>query len=129
MDLLAERGRRVTVDELNTTRLLAHCPQAGGAAQARRHPDRPTWQRPPLPRTRTSRKSCPYMENEVLRRGHHGGPRPHLGARHHRAEPRYSFTQDMGGRASPAIRCAHRRRPSPASCATCSWASAGCWTP
>ena len=24
MDLLAERGRRVTVDELNTTRLLAH---------------------------------------------------------------------------------------------------------
>jgi len=24
MDLLAERGRRVSVDELNTTRLLAH---------------------------------------------------------------------------------------------------------
>ena len=24
MDLLAERGRRISVDELNTTRLLAH---------------------------------------------------------------------------------------------------------
>ena len=29
MDLLAERGRRISVDELNTTRLLAHaCKQA-----------------------------------------------------------------------------------------------------
>ena len=29
MDLIAERGRRVTVDELNTTQLLAHAAQAG----------------------------------------------------------------------------------------------------
>ena len=27
MDLIADRGRRVTVDELNTTRLLAHARQ------------------------------------------------------------------------------------------------------
>ena len=32
MELIAERGRRVSVEELNTTRLLAPCPQAGACS-------------------------------------------------------------------------------------------------
>ena len=32
MDLIADRGRRVTVEELNTSRLLGACAQAGGSS-------------------------------------------------------------------------------------------------
>ena len=40
MELIAERGRRVSVEELNTTQASGACAKAGGAAQIRRHADR-----------------------------------------------------------------------------------------
>ena len=40
MDLISDRGRRVPIEELNTSRLLAARPQAGAPAQIRRDDDR-----------------------------------------------------------------------------------------
>jgi uncharacterized protein len=94
MDLLAERGRRVTVDELNTTRLLAHARKQ--AVQRKLDDilivdvDAHHYENENFP------EILPYMENEVLRQVTMGGR-----ARTSRGTivPSHAgFTQDMGGR-------------------------------
>ncbi len=94
MDLLAERGRRVTVDELNTTRLLAHARKQA----VQRNLDDITivdvdahhYENENFP------EILPFMENEVLKQINMGGR-----AKNGRAAlvPTHAgFTQDMGGR-------------------------------
>ena len=94
MDLLAERGRRVTVDELNTTRLLAHARKQA----VQRNLDDITivdvdahhYENENFP------EILPFMENEVLKQLNMGGR-----AKNGRAAlvPTHAgFTQDMGGR-------------------------------
>ncbi|MCC6890372.1 MAG: amidohydrolase [Hyphomicrobiales bacterium] len=94
MELLAERGRRVTVDELNTTRLLAHARKQ--AVQRKfddilivdvdaHHYENEHYQ-----------EILPFMENEVLKQINMGGR-----AKSGRATlvpTNAGFTQDMGGR-------------------------------
>ena len=112
MDLLAERGRRVTVEELNTTRLLAHARKQ--AVQRNLDDmlivdvDAHHYENENFP------EILPYMENEVLRQVTMGG-------RAMRASRR------TWAAASPAIRCARPRRPTRAGCATSNSANAG-WT-
>ena len=71
MDLLAERGRRVTVDELNTTRLLAHARKQ--AVQRKLDDmlivdvDAHHYENENFP------EILPYMENDVLRQITMGG--------------------------------------------------------
>src|SRR5271163_1248743 len=92
MDLIADRGRRVTVDELNTTKLLAH---AAEQARARKYEemlivdcDAHHYE------TENFGEILPYMENDVLRQMTMSG----------RAKARHSIVpgqigyQDMGGR-------------------------------
>jgi predicted TIM-barrel fold metal-dependent hydrolase len=94
MDLLAERGRRITVDELNTTRLLAHARKQ--AVQRKLDDilivdvDAHHYENENFP------EILPYMENDVLRQITMGGR-----ARTSRGTivPSHAgFTQDMGGR-------------------------------
>ena len=121
MDLIADRGRRVAIEELNTTRLLAH---ARKQAQQRKlddilivDVDAHHYENECLD------EFLPFMENDVLRQLTVGG----------RAKGRGSVIpttavgfQEMGGRIT-RYPCAHRRRPPPASCATSSSVIAG-WT-
>ena len=95
MDLIADRGRRVTIDELNTTRLLAH---ARKQAHQRNfddvvivdvdahHYEGENYD-----------EFLPFMENDVLRQLTHVGP--HQGRRPRRrwCRPPVGY-QDMGGR-------------------------------
>ncbi len=85
MDLLAERGRRVSVDELNTTRLLAH---ARKQAVQRKLDDMLDRRRrcPPL-RERELPRDPPLYGERRAAPDHHGGPRQQGRPRHHRAEP------------------------------------------
>jgi hypothetical protein len=94
MDLLAERGRRVTVEELNTTRLLAHARKQ--AVQRNLDDmlivdvDAHHYENENFP------EILPYMENDVLRQVTMGGR-----ARTSRGTivPSHAgFSQDMGGR-------------------------------
>src|SRR6201993_783393 len=94
MDLLAERGRRISVDELNTTRLLAHARKQ--AVQRKLDDilivdvDAHHYENENFP------DILPYMENEVLRQINLGGR-----ARTSRGTivpSQAGFTQDMGGR-------------------------------
>ena len=94
MDLLAERGRRVTVDELNTTRLLAHARKQ--AVQRKLDDilivdvDAHHYESEHIA------DILPYMENEVLRQVTMGGR-----ARTSRGTLRPAnagSSQDMGGR-------------------------------
>ncbi len=94
MDLLAERGRRVSVDELNTTRLLAH---ARKQAHQRNlddilivDVDAHHYENENYP------EILPFMENEVLRQVTMGG-RAKSG-RGVIVPTQAGFTQDMGGR-------------------------------
>ena len=65
MDLIADRGRRVTVDELNTTRLLAHATQQ---AQKRNFDDMVIVDVDSHHYENESFKDIlPFMENDVLR--------------------------------------------------------------
>ena len=95
MDLLAERGRRVSVDELNTTRLLAHARKQ--AVQRKLDDilivdvDAHHYENENFPQI------LPYMENEVLRQVTLGG-RASKGGRGTIVPSHAGFSQDMGGR-------------------------------
>ena len=93
MEMLAERGRRVTVDELNTSKLLAHARRQ--AAQRKyddmvivdcdaHHYENENYD-----------QILPFMENDVLRQLSIGGRA--LGRRG-LVPSQAGFTQDMGGR-------------------------------
>jgi predicted TIM-barrel fold metal-dependent hydrolase len=93
MEMLAERGRRVTVEELNTTKLLAHARKQ--AAQRKyddmlivdcdaHHYENENYD-----------QILPFMENDVLRQLSIGGRA--LGRRG-LVPSQAGFTQDMGGR-------------------------------
>ena len=122
MELMVDRGRRVSVDELNTTKLLAHARQQ--AVQRKlddilivdcdaHHYENENWSEI-LP-VHGERRAAP---------AHDVGARQ--GPPQHRAEP--GRLHPGHGRARDALSDAlHRRRPRPAGCATCSSASAG-WT-
>ena len=95
MDLIADRGRRVTVDELNTTRLLAHARQQ--AVQRKFDDvlivdvDAHHYENEHMSQI------LPYMENDVLRQITLGG----LAAAPRRGgifPSNAGSTQDMGGR-------------------------------
>jgi uncharacterized protein len=92
MDLIADRGRRVSVDELNTTKLLAHAAQQ---AKARKYDemlivdcDAHHYE------NENFAKILPYMENDVLRQLTLSGQNK---ARHSIVPGQIGF-QDMGGR-------------------------------
>src|SRR5258708_8272158 len=96
MGLVGERGRRVTVDELNTTRLLAHARKQ--AVQRKLDDilivdvDAHHYENENFP------EILPYMENEVLRQVTMGGrARPSRGT----IVPSHpASTQDMAARAT-----------------------------
>jgi uncharacterized protein len=94
MDLIAERGRRISVEELNTTRLLAHARKQ--AVQRKLDDilivdvDAHHYENENFP------EILPFMENDVLRQVTMGGR-----ARSSRGTivpTNAGFTQDMGGR-------------------------------
>src|SRR5262245_59212908 len=93
MEMLAERGRRVTVDELNTSKLLAH---------ARKHAVQRKYDDMLIVdcdahhyENENFDQILPFMENDVLRQLSIGGRA--LGRRG-LVPSQAGFTQDMGGR-------------------------------
>src|SRR5262245_34619137 len=120
MDLIADRGRRVAIEELNTTRLLAH---ARKQAQQRKlddvlivdvdeHHYENDWATAVPAGRPTSRAS---LRSAAAARGATASSLP----------MRSGFGRSAG--ASRAIPCVHRRRLRKASCATSSSGIAG-WT-
>ena len=108
MDLIADRGRRVTVDELNTTPPAGARPQAGGAAQVRRHADRR--------RRRASLRERAHVDEILPVHGERRAPaardgRPRQAAAAASCRRRRRLTRTWAA-ASRAIRCARPRRPS-----------------
>ena len=108
MEFIAERGRRVSVEELNTTKLLAHARKQ--AVQRKfddmlivdcdaHHYENENYD-----------EILPFMENDVLRQLTIGGRAK--GRRRHRAVPG-RLTRTWAA-ASRAIRCGRRKRPIPA---------------
>ena len=92
MDLISDRGRRVTVDELNTTKLLAHATQQ---AKARNYDDMMIVDCDAHHyENENFAQIIPYMENDVLRQLTMSGQRK---ARHSVVPGQIGF-QDMGGR-------------------------------
>ena len=84
MDLIADRGRRVTVEELNTTRLLAH---ARKQAHQRKFDDMVIVDVDAHHYENEHYDDIlPFMENDVLRQLSHGGTMKGNRARHH-ADP------------------------------------------
>jgi predicted TIM-barrel fold metal-dependent hydrolase len=93
MEMLAERGRRVTVDELNTTKLLAH---ARKQAVQRKYDDMVIVDCDAHHyENENYDQILPFMENDVLRQLSIGGRA--LGRRG-LVPSQAGFTQDMGGR-------------------------------
>jgi predicted TIM-barrel fold metal-dependent hydrolase len=95
MDLIADRGRRISVEELNTTRLLAH---ARKQAVQRKFDDilivdvdAHHYENENFPAI------LPYMENDVLRQITMGGRAANT-SRGTIVPTNPGFTQDMGGR-------------------------------
>ena len=84
MDLIADRGRRVTVEELNTTQAAGARPQAGAPAQVRRHADRR--RRRPSLRERELRRDPAVHGKRRAAPAHHVGRAKRNRARHH-ADP------------------------------------------
>jgi predicted TIM-barrel fold metal-dependent hydrolase len=93
MELMVERGRRVSVEELNTTKLLAHARQQ--AVQRKfddivivdcdaHHYENENWS-----------EILPFMENDVMRQLTVSG---RSRGRHNIVPSQAGFTQDMGGR-------------------------------
>ena len=93
MELVVERGRRVSVEELNTTKLLAHARQK--AVQRKfddmlivdcdaHHYENENYS-----------EILPFMENDVLRQITMSG---RAKGRHNIVPSQAGFTQDMGGR-------------------------------
>ena len=92
MDLISDRGRRVTVDELNTTKLLAHATQQ---AKARKYDDIMIVDCDAHHyENENFGQIVPYMENDVLRQLTASGLKK---ARHSVVPGQIGF-QDMGGR-------------------------------
>ncbi|MBX9777319.1 MAG: amidohydrolase [Xanthobacteraceae bacterium] len=93
MEMLAERGRRVTVEELNTTKLLAH---ARRQAVQRKYDDMLIVDCDAHHyENENFDQILPFMENDVLRQLSIGGRA--LGRRG-LVPSQAGFTQDMGGR-------------------------------
>ncbi len=93
MEMLAERGRRVTVDELNTSKLLAH---ARRQAVQRKYDDMLIVDCDAHHyENENYDQILPFMENDVLRQLSIGGRA--LGRRG-LVPSQAGFTQDMGGR-------------------------------
>jgi uncharacterized protein len=93
MEMLAERGRRVTVDELNTSKLLAH---ARRQAVQRKYDDMLIVDCDAHHyENENFDQILPFMENDVLRQLSIGGRA--LGRRG-LVPSQAGFTQDMGGR-------------------------------
>jgi len=93
MELIAERGRRVSVDELNTTKLLAHARQQAVKRKLddilivdcdAHHYENENFD-----------QILPFMENDVLRQVTMAGRRS---GRRSIVPSQAGFTQDMGGR-------------------------------
>ncbi len=105
MDLIADRGRRVTVEELNTSRLLAH---ARKQAVQRKFDDMLIVDVDAHHyENENFREFLPYMENDVLRQLAMSGARQGQPRRHHGADTSAIRTWAA---ALPAIRCARPRR-------------------
>ena len=120
MDLHSDRGRRITVDELNTTRLLAHARQQ---AHQRKFDDMLIVDSThTTTKTSTSRTSCRTWKMRL----------PSFDGANHEGRPRQSMPtqigyQDIGGRVTRYPMRA-RNAPKTAATATCNSAIAG-WTP
>ena len=93
MELIAERGRRVSVEELNTTKLLAHARQQAVRRKLddilivdcdAHHYENENFD-----------QILPFMENDVLRQVTMAGRK---GGRRSIVPSQAGFTQDMGGR-------------------------------
>jgi len=92
MDLISDRGRRVTVEELNTTKLLAHASQQ---AKARKYSDMLIVDCDAHHyENENFSEILPYMENDVLRQLTMSGQ----AKSRHTIVPRGVGYQDMGGR-------------------------------
>ena len=92
MDLIADRGRRVTVEELNTTKLLAH---ANEQAKARNYKDMLIIDCDAHHyENENFREILPYMENDVFRQLTMSGQTKSR----HSVMPGSMGYQDMGGR-------------------------------
>ena len=118
MDLISDRGRRVTIEELNTTRLLAH---ARKQAHKRNFDDMLIVDVDAHHyENENYDEFLPYMENDVFRQ-----LTLSTRAKKHQSGivPIPTGYQDMGR----AIRCAARREPKKARSATFSSVIAG-WT-
>jgi uncharacterized protein len=93
MEMLAERGRRVTVDELNTSKLLAH---ARKQAVQRKYDDMLIVDCDAHHyENENYDQILPFMENDVLRQLSIGG---RAMGRRGLVPSQAGFTQDMGGR-------------------------------
>ena len=122
MDLIADRGRRVTVEELNTSRLLAHARKQAHERNLddmlivdvdAHHYENEHFD-----------EFLPFMENDVLRQLVHGGPRQE--ARQAHAEP--DQLSGHGRPRHPLSDAQQRKDRRTASSATSNSAIAG-WTP
>jgi len=93
MEMIAERGRRVTVEELNTSKLLAH---ARKQAVQRKYDDLLIVDCDAHHyENENYGEILPFMENDVLRQLSIGG---RLSGRRSLVPSQAGFTQDMGGR-------------------------------
>ena len=121
MDLIADRGRRVTVDELNTTQLLRHARKQ--AVQRNfddmvivdvdaHHYENENYD-----------EFLPFMENDVFKQLVMSGRR----AGRQGLMPTHVGYQDMGGRVTRYPMRGSEKTETTARCATCSSATAG-WT-
>ena len=92
MDLVSDRGRRVSVEELNTSKLLAHAAQQ---AKARKYDDLVIVDCDAHHyENENYGRIIPYMENDVLRQLTMSGEKKGR----HSIVPRQTGYQDMGGR-------------------------------
>ena len=124
MDLIADRGRRVTVEELNTSRLLAH---ARKQAVQRKFDDMLIVD---VDAHHYENEHfgdiLPFMENEVFKQLSHVDPHQHAEPRHHHAA---DHRLPGHGRPRDALSDArHGEDRDKATSATSSSATAG-WTP
>ena len=86
MDLIADRGRRVTVEELNTSRLLAH---ARKQAVQRKFDDMLIVDVDAHHyENEHFAEILPFMENDVFKQLAHVGRHQHAEPRHHHAADR-----------------------------------------
>ena len=123
MDLIADRGRRVTVEELNTTQLLAH---ARKQAVQRKFDDMLIVDVDAHHyENEHFGEILPFMENEVLKQLAMSSPDQHAGRRN--LTPQTVGFQDMGGRVTRYPLRGTEKTPGAVEPATSNSATAG-WT-